>query len=133
MNPPPTKENPMGWKKAPPAVVAVFEALVPKRPDVQRRQMFGYPAAFVNGRMFAGLHEDRLVLRLDDQAIAAAKRRGAIDFEPMSGRAMTGWVAVPRRLLADEDVVRGWIDAAFRHVASIPAKKPRGGRRPRAR
>ena len=120
----------MAWKKAPPAVVAAFEALVPKRPDVQRRQMFGYPAAFVNGRMFAGLHEDRLVLRLDDQAIAAAKRRGATDFEAMAGRAMKGWVAVPRRLLEDEDVVRGWIESAFGHVASTPAKKPRRPRRP---
>jgi TfoX/Sxy family transcriptional regulator of competence genes len=95
--------------------------------------MFGYPAAFVHGRMFAGLHEDRLVLRVDDQTIAAAKRRGATDFEAMAGRAMKGWVAVPRRLLHDEDVVRDWIEAAFRHVASPPAKKPRRARRSGAR
>ncbi|HLY38852.1 MAG TPA: TfoX/Sxy family protein [Candidatus Binatia bacterium] len=114
----------MAWKKSPGALVAAFERLVPKTRDIERRSMFGYPAAFVKRRMFAGLHEDRLVLRLDDDTIAAAKARGATDFEPMAGRAMKGWIAVPARLVADDGSVPGWIEAAHRHVAGTPAKTP---------
>src|SRR5262245_8531400 len=102
--------------------------------------MFGYPAAFTNGNMFAGLHEDRLVLRLGDEAIAEIKRRGAKDFEPMPGRAMKGWVVVPQAILASADLAEQWITRAYRHVSEMPrrsktrkpkAKKSAPGRRAR--
>jgi len=115
----------MPWKKSPPELVAAFERLVPTARGVERRSMFGYPAAFVKGRMFAGLHEDRLVMRLDEAAIVEAKKRGATDFEAMAGRVMKGWIAVPQRLVADESLARGWVERAFHHVATAPAKKSR--------
>ena len=127
----------MAWKKAPPALVAAFDRLVPKKPDIERRSMFGYPAAFVKRRMFAGLHEDRLVLRLDDDTIAAAKAHGATDFEPMAGRAMKGWIAVPARFVAENGPVPGWIETAYRHTAVASLKKAAGtksaARQPRKR
>ena len=76
----------MTWKKSPPALVASFDALVAPFCDAERRSMFGYPAVFVNGNMFAGLHENRLVLRLDDESAGEAKQHGARDFEPKPAR-----------------------------------------------
>ena len=35
-------------------------------PPAVARQIFGYPAGFVNGNMFMGLHQENLVLRLPD-------------------------------------------------------------------
>src|SRR5712664_448268 len=35
-------------------------------PDIQARQMFGYPAAFANTKMFAGLFQDTLIVRLSE-------------------------------------------------------------------
>src|SRR5438128_536165 len=118
----------MAWKKSPPELVSAFDRLVPAARGVERRKMFGYPAAFVGGNMFAGLHESRFVLRLDDEALAEAKRLGAKDFEPMPGRAMKGWIILPASLLAD-DQARGWIERARRHVSTMPAKsqKKKGG------
>jgi len=112
----------MPWKKAPPELIAAFARVVPAGGGAERRPMFGYPAAFVNGNMFAGLHEDRLVLRLDDDGAVDAKRCGAIDFEPMPGRRMSGWVAVSGNLLADEFLLRRWATRAFRHVSAMPPK-----------
>ena len=116
----------------------MFERVVPADPAVERRKMFGYPAAFTNGNMFAGLHEDRLVLRLGDEAITEIKRRGAKDFEPMPGRAMKGWVVVPQEVVASPALTEGWITRAYRHVSGMPrksgkakAKKPMSGRRAR--
>ena len=51
------------WKKVPAELARRFEAALPEAEGVERRQMFGCPCAFVNGNMFAGLHEDRLILR----------------------------------------------------------------------
>ena len=123
----------MAWKKSPPELVSTFERIVPAERRIERRQMFGYPAAFVNGNMFAGLHEERLVLRLDDDGAAEVKKRGATDFEPMPGRAMKGWVAVPQRLLTDDAVGRGWVTRAFRHVATMPAKARKSPARAKTR
>lgn len=47
---------------------AAFAAALPQAADGGRRQVFGCPAAFVNGHLFAGLHEDRLTVRLPDEA-----------------------------------------------------------------
>jgi TfoX/Sxy family transcriptional regulator of competence genes len=118
--------------------VSLFERVVPAEPAIERRKMFGYPAAFTNGNMFAGLHEDRLVLRLGEDAIAEIKRRGATDFEPMPGRAMKGWVVVPQAILARAALAEGWVTRAYRHVSEMPrqarkakAKKAATGRRAR--
>jgi TfoX/Sxy family transcriptional regulator of competence genes len=117
----------MAWKKSPPELVAAFERLTAGY-AVERRSMFGYPAAFVKGNV-RRLHEDRLVMRADDDAIADAKRRGATDFEPMAGRPMKGWMAVPGKLVANEALVRGWLDGAYRHISAMPAKKKKAAKR----
>lgn len=119
------------WRKSPPDLVEAFDALVSPYGRAQRRSMFGYPAAFLAGNMVCGLHEDRLVLRLDPRAAAAAKKRGARDFEPLPGRSMRGWIAVPRALVADHELVQTWLERAFRHVAALPAKQTKTKARPR--
>jgi len=122
----------MAWKKSPPALVASFADLVAPFRDAERRSMFGYPAAFVKGNMFAGLHEDRLVLRLDDAMAAAAKQRGARDFEPMPGRTMKGWVAVPHTLVEDR-AVPTWLERAHQHARTMKAKTRKKARKPKPR
>ena len=131
----------MAWKKSPPELIAAFARVVPSGGGAERRPMFGYPAAFVNGNMFAGLHEERVVLRLDEVGIAEAKQHGATDFEPMPGRRMSGWVAATGPLTADEPALRRWVARAFRHTATLPPKarrkatgsrsRPRGAQRSR--
>ena len=44
-----------------------FRALVPELPSVEVRPMFGAVAAFVNGNMFAGVHETRFLMRLSPE------------------------------------------------------------------
>ena len=54
-------------KKSPQKLIDVFYKLLPARPDVERRNMFGYPCAFANGQLFVGLHQDNMVLKLADK------------------------------------------------------------------
>jgi hypothetical protein len=55
---------PSGWKMAPADLVARFDAVVAEVAALDRRQMFGYPAAFANGHLVTGLFEDRWMIRL---------------------------------------------------------------------
>ncbi|HZS40008.1 MAG TPA: TfoX/Sxy family protein [Polyangia bacterium] len=114
----------MAWKKASEELKALFDRALPGHAELERRQMFGYPAAFVNGNMMAGLHEERMVLRLSDEDRAALP--GAKPFEPMKGRPMREYVVVPPALLAELPALRGWTEKAFRYAASLApkAKKP---------
>ena len=65
---------------------------------VKRRPLFGCPAIWHDGgKPFLSLWSDDMVFRLaGDDAEAALALPGAIPFEPMAGRKMTGWVRVPR-------------------------------------
>jgi TfoX/Sxy family transcriptional regulator of competence genes len=74
---------------------AAFTKLVPDEPAVTLKPMFGNLSAFVNGNMFAGLFGEDLFVRLPEPEIAAVKKGGGRDFEPMAGRAMRGYVIVP--------------------------------------
>ena len=110
------------WTKAPPELVARFAALTEGMRGAQTRKMFGYPAAFVQGHLFAGVFQDDVFVRLsaDDHA-QLLKIRGARPFEPMPGRAMRGYVVVPPPVLASTRV-RDWLDKAFAHAKSLPPK-----------
>jgi len=54
----------MKSKPSPPELVRAFEASVASLRGAERRKMFGYPAVFVNGNMFAGLVRDSMILRV---------------------------------------------------------------------
>ena len=53
----------MSFEKSSPERIASFDAALPDDPRIQKKKMFGYPAAFVNGNFFAGLHEENVVMR----------------------------------------------------------------------
>ncbi len=77
----------MRWRKSPDVLIEKFSKIVPQDPRVERRKMFGYPAAFVGGNLFMGLHQEALILRLSDEDRASFLTiEGASVFEPMRGR-----------------------------------------------
>lgn len=112
------------WSTSPPELVELFDAVMPGPPAVTRK-MFGYPAGFVNGHMFAALHEHRFIVRLgeSDRAELLAVE-GAHAFEPMAGRPMREYVVVPPALLSPE-AVAPWVERAFAHAAGLPPKQPK--------
>ncbi|HEY8830348.1 MAG TPA: TfoX/Sxy family protein, partial [Candidatus Limnocylindria bacterium] len=66
----------MQWKKTPPELAATFDKAAPKDPKVVRKPMFGYPALFLNGNMFAGTFQDKVIARLAEDARARALGSG---------------------------------------------------------
>jgi len=129
---------PPRWKRSPSELVALFEAVFPDDTRAERRQMFGYPAGFVNGNLFTGLHQDDFMVRLGEDDRAALLDAGGRPFEPMPGRAMHGYAVVPTALHRDRRRLAVWVARAFEHALTLPRKgkravKPRAGSKPRAR
>lgn len=107
-------------------VTLSFEALVPHDPRVTVKKVFGQPAAFVNGNMFFGVFGGTVFLRLSEADQATADRTSGFGpFEPMPGRAMTGYRVVPRSVLSNRAQAQRWVTRSLDHVGAMPPKKPK--------
>jgi TfoX/Sxy family transcriptional regulator of competence genes len=110
------------WRKSPQELIDLFESVLPGPPAVERK-MFGYPAGFVNGNLFMGLFQDDLILRLPDafrQELLAANK--AKLFEPMQGRPMREYIAVPGALTCDKKQLGAWVAKSLAYGASLKPK-----------
>ena len=107
------------WKPAPQEWVDAFHAALPS--NVERRKMFGYPAAFVNGNMAAGLHRDDLVLKLDENDRQVLLKAGGRPFVVM-GRTMGAFVAAPQELREKPAELKKWINRSVAFASSLPPK-----------
>ncbi len=111
------------WRPSPDALVRRFEAAMATVPGAQARKMFGYPAAFRNGNMFAGLFQDQMILRLStDERAELSRHPGAKPFEPMAGRPMREYVVVPPAMLRSPGELHAWLARAFAYAGSLPPK-----------
>ncbi|MFN2483699.1 MAG: TfoX/Sxy family protein [Candidatus Limnocylindria bacterium] len=115
--------------KSPPELVERFHATLAAFPEAERRQMFGYPAAFRGGNMFTSLFESRWVIRLPEDARTELADQGGEQFEPMPGRPMTGYLLLPPRIVDDDKALRGWVERALAHAAALPPKEPKKRKR----
>ena len=116
--------KPRRWTKSPPALIEAFAAALPDDPRVEPRAMFGYPAAFANGHLFTGLHQDDWMVRLGDAERAKLLALpGAKPFEPTPGRRMREYAVLPAAVAAERRAARRWVAKALAYVAGLPAKR----------
>ena len=122
----------MKWRKSPEELVTTFESVMPGAPAVMRN-MFGFPAGFIHGNMFVGLHQENMILRLSEESRTELLAiEGAKLFEPMPGRPMREYVVVPLSIVQDRERLSQWVSKALEHATSlkpkvkkVPAKKHR--------
>mgnify|MGYP002391653370 CR=1 FL=1 len=115
----------MAWRKSPASLVSTFENALPDDARVQRRQMFGYPAAFANGNLFTGLHQDDLMVRLTEADREKLKELGGTTFAPMPGRSMREYVVVPPAIVSDKRALKRWMARSLAFACALPVKKPK--------
>jgi TfoX/Sxy family transcriptional regulator of competence genes len=117
------------WRKAPPEMVERFLEAAAGIEGVELRKMFGYPAAFLNGNMVAGLHQDTVLARLPEADREARFADGWSAFEPMPGRPMREYVALPPEIATDVEATRRWIERAAAYVRTLPPKAPKASKK----
>jgi TfoX/Sxy family transcriptional regulator of competence genes len=124
--------SPMSMPKPSEQAKSAFQKLLPPDPAVTARPMFGNLAGFVNGNMFCGLFGDDLFVRVSEADQAKIRKQGGKPFEPMAGRAMTGYVVVPAGWQKRPDATSGWIVTALVWTKAMPAKPAKGLKSARA-
>jgi TfoX/Sxy family transcriptional regulator of competence genes len=118
------------WRKPDEDLVRVLDETISDLEfdqPVDFRPMFGCPAYFTGGYLFAGVWQETVMLRLDEDGRAQVLAAGGRPFEPAPGRRMKEYVALPPALVADRDAARDWVGKAAEYAASLPPKekKPR--------
>lgn len=113
----------LNWKKSSPELIELFEDL--NGPfDCEKKKMFGYPVCFVNGNMFSGLHEEKIILRLSDKEKEEALSNKDL-FQPFEtmGRTMKQYVSIIDPLNIDRNVIASWLNRSFEYTKSLPPKE----------
>jgi len=111
----------MKWRKPSEELIKLFEEVTPG-PPATAKKMFGFPAAFVNGNMFMGLHQESMIFRLPENLRAELIKMNAQIFEPMPGRPMREYIVVPPSLLRDRNKLSSWAQKALEYGSSLPPK-----------
>lgn len=117
------------WRKPSDELVERFHEAVAGIEGVEVRKMFGFPAAFVGGNMTAGLHQETFIVRLPDDERAERLAEGWSLFEPMPGRPMREYVALPDAVMVDVDATRDWVERAAAYARTLPPKAPKAEKR----
>ena len=114
----------MKMVKSPPELVDRFNTVLDRYPEASRKQMFGYPAAFIGGNLATSLFADHWIVRLGEPDLGQLMALdGSGELEVMPGRRMKGYAIVPPGIVADDAALEGWIHKAFAHVRTLPVKK----------
>jgi hypothetical protein len=117
-------DRPMpSFAKSPPELVERFAAILDRYPDAERKKMFGYPAAFVAGNMATGLFADHWVVRIPDEGVDEARKRGASTFEVMPGKAMKSFLVIPPADVQTDAAIVAWVELGLVNAASLPPKE----------
>jgi predicted DNA-binding protein (MmcQ/YjbR family) len=92
----------------------ILDSILLEVPEVEPGQAFGYPAYYVNGKMFACLYEDGVAVKMPPEAVEELKRQeGVFEFRPMDKHVMKQWVLIKR------DSPRGYLDDRDKLMTSI--------------
>jgi len=113
------------FTKSSPELVARFSAVMDRHaaPDIVRKQMFGYPGAWVGGNMLTGLFGEEWWVRVPDgdrEALLAMP--GAHPLEVMPGKAMGSSVTLPADVVSSDALLDGWLAKAIAHARTLPPK-----------
>jgi TfoX/Sxy family transcriptional regulator of competence genes len=116
----------MEWEKPSPELTAILEAASEPFVTIERRKMFGCPAYYINGNMFAGVYGRQLFLRLSPEAREELVADfGAAPFEPIPGRQMKEYFQIPPEVSSNEAAMDEWMRRSVEFASSLPPKQPR--------
>jgi TfoX/Sxy family transcriptional regulator of competence genes len=120
------------WTKAKPETVDRFHEAAAGIEGLEIRKMFGYPAGFIGGNMAVGVFAQTLLVRLPEQERRERLDSGWQQFEPMPGRPMREYLALPESVAADATEARRWMERAAAYVRTLPPKAPKKPKAKRA-
>lgn len=101
---------------------ARLRAVLADRRDVSERKMFGGLAFMLGGNMCCGIVDDRLMVRLGREGVAAAlaeKHTAEMDF---TGRVIRTMIYVSAAGIKTDERLSGWVAKAVEFAETLPPK-----------
>jgi TfoX/Sxy family transcriptional regulator of competence genes len=115
-------------------LAARVRKVLPPSSHFAETKMFGGIAFLLDGKMFCGVTNRDLMVRVGPEAYEAALARPHVRPMDFTGRPLTGFIFVGPPGWRTDAAVAAWVRQSTAYVAALPARKPRAKRpRPRAR
>jgi hypothetical protein len=110
----------MGKANYNPEIKEILDSFLLQIPIVVPGKMFGYPAYFVNKKLFACVYEEGVGLKVPSETVHELMgKAGYISFIPMGRRKMKEWIQInrekPEEYLNDQATFK----IAIKHVAGL--------------
>lgn len=101
----------------------ILDSFLLEKPNVVPGQMFGYPAYYINNKLFACVYEEGVGIKVPEiNAREFIGQEGIIHFQPLGRRKMREWIQINRTnsedYLKDEDI----FDISLEFVSSLTKK-----------
>ena len=99
------------------------------RDGVTEKKMFGGVAFLLDGKMFCGIAEDDLMVRVGPERFEASLAEAHVRPMDFTGRPMNGYVFVGAKGTKSHDAIRKWVGLGTDFVATLPRSAARKRRK----
>jgi hypothetical protein len=101
----------MNRSKFNPEIKQVIDRILLEIPSVVSGKMFGYPAYYVNGKMFACVYEENVGIKVPEAlAKESIGKKGITSFQPLGRAKMKEWIQInrenPEEFFDDEEILK---------------------------
>ncbi len=106
----------------------MIDTAVGRWKGMEKKKMFGGVCYLLNGNMAFGIHQDFLIVRVDQELGEKSLRNKNVKPFDITGRPMSGWIMVNEAGWTGKAALATWIDAGKRFALSLPEKKTKTGK-----
>jgi hypothetical protein len=104
----------------------ILDEYLLKIPGVVSGKMFGYPAYYINRKLFACVYEKGIGVKIpEDKVNELIGNEGIIHFQPMGRAKMREWIQINREKSEDYLNDQEIFDISIRFVSTLANKKNR--------
>ena len=89
---------------------------------VEEKKMFGGVGFILRGNMACGVNKETLIIRVGPDYYQEALLKRHVSVFDLTGRAMTGWIAVQAPGYQKDSDLREWVDRGMAFTRTLPAK-----------
>ena len=102
----------------------ILDEYLLKIPGVVSGKMFGFPAYYINNKLFACVYENGVGVKIpEDKANELIGKEGIIYFKPMGRAKMREWIQINREKSEDYRNDQEIFDISIRFVSMLANKK----------
>ncbi len=114
----------MGKLKFNPQHKKFLDSFLLEKPDVVPGKMFGYPAYYINKKLFACLYENGVGIKVpESKANEIIGKEGIIPFQPLGRPKMKEWIQINREKSEEYRKDKEIFDISIEFVRALSDKK----------